>query len=69
MLLPPEDRAWLAKELINSLVEDEEARAFWKEEVDRRMESIENGEVETIPMDEVSRTLKEKYGVDFLTDF
>ena len=65
MLLPPEDRAWLAIEIFKSLVEDEAARAFWAEEVDRRIESIENGDVETIPLGVVRQRLREEFGVVF----
>jgi putative addiction module component (TIGR02574 family) len=61
--LSPEERAALAHELFQSLdpqVDDDadaDIEAAWSEEIRRRVESLERGEVTTIPWAEVRRSL------------
>lgn len=53
--LPPEDRAWLAEELLDSLQElpDAGAEAAWELEIERRVAEIESGSATLIPAEEV----------------
>jgi putative addiction module component (TIGR02574 family) len=53
------DRAELAALLLESLEgePDEDVEAAWAEEIERRVRQIENGEVETIPWEEVRAKL------------
>lgn len=53
------DRAELAALLLESLEgePDEGVEAAWAEEIERRVREIENGEVETIPWEEVRAKL------------
>lgn len=59
--LPPDDRARLAKMLIDSLdeeVEDQsEVRKAWREEISRRLTEVREGTVETIPWEQVREEL------------
>jgi putative addiction module component (TIGR02574 family) len=61
--LSPEERAALAHELFQSLdpqVDDDadaDIEAAWSEEIRRRVECLERGEVTTIPWAEVRRSL------------
>ncbi|MEX0778514.1 MAG: addiction module protein [Balneolales bacterium] len=54
-------RAELAKRLINSLDRghEEHIEQAWIEEINRRKEQIDSGEVETISADEVHRKIRE----------
>lgn len=52
--LPPEDRAVLADELLNSLTPvDTDLEKVWLEEIDRRLLAYEAGNSVPIPADEV----------------
>ena len=52
--LPPEERIRLAEELISSVQDsDEEIEAAWAEEIERRLEEVENGTANLIPAEEV----------------
>jgi putative addiction module component (TIGR02574 family) len=55
LALPEPDRAEIAASLIHSLDagNDEDVDASWAAEIQRRIESIDNGEVTLIPWDEV----------------
>jgi putative addiction module component (TIGR02574 family) len=52
--LPPEERIRLAEELLSSVQDsDEEVEAAWAEEIERRLEEVENGTAKLIPAEEV----------------
>lgn len=53
--LPPEDRARLAAELLDSLhiPPDPDADAEWDGEIERRVTDIQSGAVKLVPADEV----------------
>jgi putative addiction module component (TIGR02574 family) len=52
--LPPEERIRLAEELLSSVQDsDEEIEAAWAEEIERRLEEVENGTAKLIPAEEV----------------
>ena len=52
--LPPEQRIRLAEELLSSVQDsDEEVEAAWAEEIERRLEEVENGTAKLIPAEEV----------------
>ncbi len=52
--LPPEERIRLAEELISSVQDsDEEIEAAWAQEIERRLEEVENGTAKLIPAEEV----------------
>jgi putative addiction module component (TIGR02574 family) len=56
------DRAEIAASLIASLdsQKDEDVEAAWAEEVKRRIEQIDKGEVQLIPADDVLRSMRER---------
>jgi putative addiction module component (TIGR02574 family) len=60
--LGPNERAEIAASLIASLdpQTDADADAAWAEEIKRRIESIDQGEAELIPADEVLRSMRER---------
>jgi hypothetical protein len=60
--LPASSRALLAKKLIESLDETEtpDAEALWIEAAKRRADEIREGNVQTIPADEVMRHARER---------
>ena len=62
LALPESDRAEFAASLIRSLdtQPDEDADAAWAAEIQRRVESIDNGEVELIPWDDVMREMRDR---------
>ncbi len=62
LALPESDRAEIAASLIHSLdtSTDEEVDAAWAVEIQRRIESIDNGEVELVPWDAVMREMRER---------
>ena len=62
MRLEPSDRAEIAASLIASLnpQQDQEVNAGWAEEFKRRVEEIDNGQVQLIPSDEVMRSMRER---------
>ncbi|WP_417735556.1 addiction module protein [Rosistilla oblonga] len=60
--LPESDRAEIAASLIHSLdtESDEDADAAWAAEIQRRVESIDNGQVNLIPWDDVMREMRDR---------
>jgi putative addiction module component (TIGR02574 family) len=58
--LDPDDRVEIAESLILSLDEKRtaEIEAAWAEEIKRRLESIDKGQVQLIPADEVMREMR-----------
>ena len=60
--LDPNERAEIAASLIASLdpPKDEDIEAAWAEEIQRRIESIDKGDVQLIPSDEVMRAMRER---------
>ena len=60
--LDPNERAEIAASLIASLdpPKSEAVEAAWAEEIKRRIESIDNGDVQLIPSDEVMRAMRER---------
>ena len=58
--LHPDDRVEIAESLIQSLDENRaaEIEAAWAEEIKRRLESIDKGQVQLIPADEVMREMR-----------
>jgi len=58
--LPPDERAWLAKELIASLDEGEDAdvEAAWAAEIERRIADVESGEATTSSWEEARTRIK-----------
>jgi putative addiction module component (TIGR02574 family) len=59
---PAAQRAALAHKLIESLDEevDENAAALWRQEIDRRIQEIEDGKVVCRPFDDVLQELRAK---------
>ena len=52
--LAPEERIRLAEELLSSVQGSEEAiESAWAEEIERRLEEVENGTAKLIPAEEV----------------
>ena len=53
--LPPEDRARLAEELLESLEQDpdSEVEAAWDREIERRVAEVEAGTAKLIPAEDV----------------
>lgn len=62
LALPPHEREELAEMLLLSLDEPSppEVEAAWGEEIKRRIEAIDRGEVTLIPADQVMRELRER---------
>lgn len=58
--LPENDRAALAARLIESLEEpeDPDAQDAWDQEIARRLERLDRGEVKTIPWAEARRMIR-----------
>ncbi|MDE3040079.1 MAG: addiction module protein [Nitrospirota bacterium] len=58
--LSPTERADVAEQLLASLDEalDSDVEKAWQEEVQRRLQQVERGEVNTIPWEEVQRRLR-----------
>lgn len=46
------DRVHLAERLLASLAEDDEILAAWQEEVERRADAFDSGEIGTVDVDE-----------------
>ena len=60
--LPEETRARLAQQLLESLEpHNERNRQLWADEVERRLEAYERGELKAIPGEEVFARLREKF--------
>jgi putative addiction module component (TIGR02574 family) len=67
--LPSDEKERIARALYENLADEEEededpteVEAAWAEEIQRRVEEIRNGTVETIPADEVMTELGARYG-------
>ena len=62
LALPPDERAWLASELIASLDEGEDAdvEAAWAGEIERRISEVESGEAKTTSWEEARARIKSK---------
>jgi putative addiction module component (TIGR02574 family) len=67
--LPSDEKERIARALYENLADEEEededpaeVEAAWAEEIQRRVEEIRNGTVETIPADEVMAELGARYG-------
>jgi len=60
--LPVSDRAEIAASLIESLDDkvDADVDAAWAEEIKRRIDSIDNGQVQLIPWDEMIRSMRDR---------
>ncbi len=58
--LPPEERADLARKIIESLEpgEDVEVEAAWQLEVSRRLQQIDQDDVNMIPYEEVKKRIR-----------
>jgi putative addiction module component (TIGR02574 family) len=58
--LSPTERAEVAEKLIGSLdeVPDTDVEQAWQEEIQKRLQQIDRGEVKTIPWEEVQRRLR-----------
>ena len=60
LALPPEARAALAGSLLESLDEgpaDQSVEAAWSEEITRRMEELDSGNVKPIPWEDARREI------------
>ena len=60
LALPPDERAWLAAELIASLDEGEDrgVEAAWAAEIEKRIAEIESGEATTVSWDEARARIR-----------
>jgi putative addiction module component (TIGR02574 family) len=60
LALPEQDRAYLARQLINSLDDtvDADAETQWQEVIDRRSHEIEEGKVTCRPVDQTVRDIR-----------
>ena len=61
LALPESDRAEIAASLIHSLdtETDENVDEAWAAEIQRRIESIDNGEVKLVPWDDVMQEMRD----------
>ena len=61
--LSPTERADVAEQLLASLVEalDSDVEKAWQEEIQRRLQQVERGEVELIDSDTVMAELRKKH--------
>ncbi len=62
LALPESDRAEIAASLIYSLdtETDEDVDAAWAAEIQRRIESVDNGEVKLVPWDDVMGEMRDR---------
>jgi putative addiction module component (TIGR02574 family) len=62
LALPESDRAQIAASLIHSLDRetDENVDAAWAAEIERRIESVDKGEVKLVPWDDVMREMRDR---------
>jgi putative addiction module component (TIGR02574 family) len=62
LALPPDERAWLAEELIASLDEaqDAEVEAAWAAEIEKRIAQVESGEVQTVSWEDARARIRAK---------
>jgi putative addiction module component (TIGR02574 family) len=60
--LPLDDRMEIAESLMLSLNDEQaaEIEAAWSEEIKRRLDSIDKGEVKLIPAEQVMREMRER---------
>jgi putative addiction module component (TIGR02574 family) len=60
LTLPPDERAWLASELIASLDEGEDAdvQGAWAVEIERRIAEVDSGEATTSSWEEARTRIK-----------
>lgn len=60
--LPPDDRVEIAESLLLSLDDKRaaEIESAWAREIKRRLESIEKGEVQLVPWDDMIRSMRER---------
>ena len=60
--LSPDERVWLAEELLRSVDTAEQAAidAEWADEIERRSDALEAGRAELRPADEVMRDMRER---------
>jgi putative addiction module component (TIGR02574 family) len=60
LALPPDERAWLASELIASLDEGEDidVEAAWAAEIERRIADVESGKAKTVSWEEARTRIK-----------
>lgn len=58
LALPPENRAALAEQLLDSLADEDQAAldAAWVEEAKRRLQAFDQGKAKAIPGEEVMRS-------------
>ncbi len=56
------ERAHLTERLIQSLDADDANEAAWSAEIEKRLREIDEGEVETRPVEDVLAELHAKYG-------
>ncbi|MEZ4425423.1 MAG: addiction module protein [Gemmatimonadota bacterium] len=62
LALPRKERARLAQRLIESLDDDPEVEEAWAVEIQRRLDSIDRGEVELIPAEQVLAEARRRVG-------
>ena len=62
LALPESDRAEIAASLIHSLdtETDDNVDEAWSAEIQRRIESIDNGEVKLVPWDDVMHEMRDR---------
>ncbi len=60
LALPPDERAWLAEELIASLDQgkDSAVDSAWAAEIERRIAEVESGEVETLSWEDARARIR-----------
>lgn len=64
--LPREDRSKLASRLLVSLEDDDfELSPEWAEELDRRVNEMDEGRAETIPSEELWKQINQRFGTSF----
>ena len=59
--LSAEDRAALGERLLLSVVPTQPLHPAWDAEIERRLREVDEGNVQTVPFDEVMAALKAKY--------
>lgn len=62
LALPRSERARLAQRLLESLDEEPEVEAAWRDEVRRRLDAYRAGEETTVSREEVVREARRRYG-------
>lgn len=61
--MPAHDRALIAEQLISSLdaTVDDDVESAWQEEIKRRLDAFDKGQLQTISWEEVQKNLKNKF--------